>query len=76
MGRTLSRGRPAGRASFKGLATWQPTTSAPAQEPALVDAAPWLPLYNNLSVVLLSRRVGGYRLNPLYGTLIDQLWVR
>jgi len=43
---------------------------------ALVDAAPWLPLYNPRSVQLMSRRVGGYRYNPLYGTLIDQLWVR
>jgi peptide/nickel transport system substrate-binding protein len=43
---------------------------------ALVDAAPWLPLYNPRSVELLSRRVGGRRYNPLYGTLIDQLWVR
>jgi YVTN family beta-propeller protein len=43
---------------------------------ALVDAAAWLPLYNARSVQLLSRRVGGYRYNPLYGTLIDQLWVR
>jgi peptide/nickel transport system substrate-binding protein len=43
---------------------------------ALVDAAPWLPLYNPRLVVLLSRRVGGYRYNPIYGTLTDQLWVR
>ena len=43
---------------------------------ALVDAAPWLPLYNPRSVELLSRRVGGRRHNPIYGTLIDQLWVR
>jgi YVTN family beta-propeller protein len=43
---------------------------------ALVDAAPWLPLYNPRLVVLLSRRVGGYRYNPIYGTLLDQLWVR
>jgi YVTN family beta-propeller protein len=43
---------------------------------ALVDAAPWLPLYNPRSVELLSRRVGGRRYNPLYGTLIDQLWIR
>jgi YVTN family beta-propeller protein len=43
---------------------------------ALVDAAPWLPLYNPRSVELLSARVGGRRYNPLYGTLIDQLWVR
>jgi YVTN family beta-propeller protein len=43
---------------------------------AVVGAAPWLPLYNPRSVELLSRRTGGRRYNPLYGTLIDQLWVR
>jgi peptide/nickel transport system substrate-binding protein len=43
---------------------------------ALVEAAPWLPLYNRRIVVLLSRRVGGYRYNPISGTLLDQLWVR
>jgi peptide/nickel transport system substrate-binding protein len=43
---------------------------------ALVNAAPWLPLYNLRTVELLSRRVGGYRHNPIYGTLINQLWVR
>lgn len=43
---------------------------------ALVDAAPWLPLYNPRAVELVSPRVGDRRYNPLYGTLIDQLWVR
>jgi YVTN family beta-propeller protein len=43
---------------------------------ALVDAAPWVPLYNPTSVELVSRRVGGFRFNPIYGTLLDQLWVR
>jgi peptide/nickel transport system substrate-binding protein len=43
---------------------------------ALVDAGVWLPLYNPRAVELLSQRVGGRRYNPLYGTLIDQLWVR
>ena len=43
---------------------------------ALVDAAPWVPLYNPKSVELVSRRVGGFRFNPIYGTLLDQLWVR
>ena len=47
-----------------------------AVDRALVDAAPWLPLYNPRSVELVSRRVGGHRYNPFYGTLIDQLWVR
>jgi peptide/nickel transport system substrate-binding protein len=43
---------------------------------ALVHAAPWLPLLNPRSIELLSQRVGGYRYNPVYGTLIDQLWIR
>jgi YVTN family beta-propeller protein len=43
---------------------------------ALVDAGVWLPLYTPRAVELLSQRVGGRRYNPLYGTLIDQLWVR
>ncbi len=43
---------------------------------ALVDAAPWLPLFNPRSIELVSRRVGGYRYNPVSGTLFDQLWVR
>jgi peptide/nickel transport system substrate-binding protein len=45
-------------------------------ERAIVDAAPWLPLYNPRSVELLSRRAGGHRYSPIYGTLIGQLWVR
>jgi peptide/nickel transport system substrate-binding protein len=43
---------------------------------ALVDAGVWLPLYNPRAVELLAQRVGGRRYNPLYGTLVDQLWVR
>jgi peptide/nickel transport system substrate-binding protein len=46
-----------------------------AVDRAVVDAAPWLPLFNPQSVALLSRRAGGHRYNPIYGTLIDQLWV-
>jgi peptide/nickel transport system substrate-binding protein len=45
-------------------------------ERALVDAGVWLPLYNPRAVEVLSRRVGGRRYNPLYGTLVNQLWVR
>ncbi len=47
-----------------------------AVDRAIVRAAPWLPLYNPRSVELLSQRVGGRRYNPLYGTLMSQLWVR
>jgi peptide/nickel transport system substrate-binding protein len=43
---------------------------------AIVAAAPWVPLYNANSVELVSRRVGGFRFNPVYGPLLDQLWVR
>jgi peptide/nickel transport system substrate-binding protein len=43
---------------------------------AIVEAAPWVPLYNANSLELVSRRVGGFRFNPVYGTLLDQLWVR
>jgi peptide/nickel transport system substrate-binding protein len=43
---------------------------------ALVDAAPWLPLYNRSIVALTGERVGGYRYHPMRGILIDQLWVR
>ena len=42
----------------------------------LVDAAPWVPLYNLRGLELLSKRVGNYQFNPAYGSLIDQLWVR
>jgi hypothetical protein len=43
---------------------------------AMVDAAPWVPLFNPRCVELLSRRAGGHRYSPIYATLIDQLWVR
>ena len=43
---------------------------------ALVDAAPWLPLYNRNIVALTGERVGGYRYHPMRGILLDQLWVR
>jgi peptide/nickel transport system substrate-binding protein len=43
---------------------------------ALVNAAPWVPLFNPNSVELVSSRVGGFRYTPFYGTLLDQLWVR
>ena len=43
---------------------------------ALVDAAPWLPLYNRSIVALTGERVGGYRYHPMRGILLDQLWVR
>ena len=53
-----------------------PTACGRASTSALVDAAPWLPLYNRRVVVLTGKRVGGYRYHPMCGTLLDQLWVR
>ncbi len=40
------------------------------------DAAPIVPLVNQRTVVLTSDRVGNYQHHPLWGTLLDQLWVR
>jgi hypothetical protein len=43
-------------------------------ERALIDAAPGRRSKNPRTVVLLSRRVGGFRYEPMFGTLIDHLW--
>jgi peptide/nickel transport system substrate-binding protein len=42
----------------------------------ITDQAPWVPIYNPLSTVLLAPRVGNYQFDPNYLLLIDQLWVR
>lgn len=42
----------------------------------LADAAPAVPLVNRRTVVFVSKRVGNYQYHPLWGTLLDQLWVR
>jgi YVTN family beta-propeller protein len=42
----------------------------------LVNAAPAVPFVNHRTVALVSRRVGNYQYHPLWGTLLDQLWVR
>jgi ABC-type transport system substrate-binding protein/DNA-binding SARP family transcriptional activator/sugar lactone lactonase YvrE len=42
----------------------------------IVGQAPWVPIYNPRSLVLLSRRVGNYQFDPYFSVLIDQLWVR
>jgi ABC-type transport system substrate-binding protein/DNA-binding SARP family transcriptional activator len=42
----------------------------------ITDQAPWVPIYNPVSTVLLSPRVGNYQFDPNYQLLIDQLWVR
>jgi ABC-type transport system substrate-binding protein/DNA-binding SARP family transcriptional activator/streptogramin lyase len=42
----------------------------------IVRQAPWVPVYNPRSLVLLSARVGNYQFDPYWPVLIDQLWVR
>jgi len=42
----------------------------------IVGQAPWVPVYNPRSLVVLSRRVGNYQFDPYFFVLIDQLWVR
>ena len=42
----------------------------------ITGQAPWVPLYNQRALVVLSARVGNYQFHPLWGLLIDQLWVR
>jgi YVTN family beta-propeller protein len=42
----------------------------------IADQAPWVPIYNPHSLVMLSARVGNYQFNPFLSVLIDQLWVR
>ena len=42
----------------------------------LVDQAAIVPIFNRQSVDFVSKRVGNYQYNPLFGMLISQLWVR
>jgi YVTN family beta-propeller protein len=41
----------------------------------IVNQAPWVPIYNPRSLVVLSTRVGNYQFDPYWSVLIDQLWV-
>jgi ABC-type transport system substrate-binding protein len=43
---------------------------------ALVDQAVALPWASPSIASLVSARVGNYQSHPLWGTLLDQLWVR
>jgi hypothetical protein len=42
----------------------------------LVDRAPWVPLGNAYWVNLVSQQLGDYQSNPVWGPLVDQMWVR
>ena len=39
-------------------------------------ASPAVPLVNRREVTLVSKRVGNFQHHPMWGTLLDQLWVR
>jgi peptide/nickel transport system substrate-binding protein len=43
---------------------------------ALVDRAVWLPTVTPTNVDVVSKRVGNYLFHPIWGVMIDQLWVR
>jgi ABC-type oligopeptide transport system substrate-binding subunit len=47
-----------------------------AVEHDLTDAAPWVPLVSRSWVNLVSKRLGNFQVNPEWGPLIDQMWVR
>ena len=42
----------------------------------ITDMAAWVPLVNEKSDVVVSRRTGNVQSNPGWGILIDQIWVR
>ena len=48
----------------------------PRVEKAILDQAPVVPALNSLFPVLVSKRIGNYQLNPQWGQLYDQAWVR
>jgi ABC-type transport system substrate-binding protein/class 3 adenylate cyclase/streptogramin lyase len=41
-----------------------------------VNQAPWVPLYNDVGLDIISNRVGNYQHNAEFSMLLDQLWVR
>ncbi len=45
-------------------------------ESALALQAPYVPIYNDRNVDLVSKRVGNYQYNPTSGALLSQLWVK
>jgi peptide/nickel transport system substrate-binding protein len=42
----------------------------------LTNQAPWVPLYNSVTSIATSARVGNYQYHPYWQLLLDQLWVR
>jgi YVTN family beta-propeller protein len=42
----------------------------------VTDQAPWVPILNQAATTFVSARIGNYQESPIYGPLLDQLWVR
>ena len=58
------------RARVRGDRLW------PRVEASLADQAPTVPLVNGNNISLTAERVGNYQYHPLWGPLVEQLWVR
>jgi peptide/nickel transport system substrate-binding protein len=43
---------------------------------AITDLAPFVPLVNPRAAYFVSARVGNYQVNPTWGVILEQLWVR
>jgi YVTN family beta-propeller protein len=42
----------------------------------VTDQAPYIPVYNAADAGFVSSRLGNYEESPVYGLLVDQMWVR
>jgi peptide/nickel transport system substrate-binding protein len=42
----------------------------------VTDDAPYVPIYNSANAGFVSARAGNYQASPVYGPLVDQMWVR
>jgi peptide/nickel transport system substrate-binding protein len=42
----------------------------------VTDQAPWVPILSRGSTAFVSARTGNYQESPIYGPLLDQMWVR
>jgi YVTN family beta-propeller protein len=42
----------------------------------VTDQAPYIPVYNAANAGFVSSRLGNYEESPVYGLLVDQMWVR
>ena len=42
----------------------------------VTDQAPYVPIFNEGLAGFVSSRAGNYQTSPVYGPLVDQMWVR